>query len=218
MRRVCATFLLLLLAAASQQVGENTTARSTGAATFQTSTQLVVETVSVKDKSGTPVEGLTAKDFTVTEDGAPETIRFFEFERLPEAPRSADVGPPAPGVAALAKLPKTRIAPEPPGSVKYRDRRLLALYFDMSAMPVGDQLRALTAAQKFIRTQLTPADLVCLLMYDGGGVQVLEDFTDDRDRLESIIATMIVGEDQNSGDTTGDASSADTGAGGGPGV
>lgn len=212
MRRVCATFLLLLLAAASQQVGENTTARSTGAATFQTNTQLVVETVSVKDKSGTPVEGLTAKDFTVTEDGAPETIRFFEFERLPEAPRSSDVGAPAPGVAALAKLPKTRIAPEPPGSVKYRDRRLLALYFDMSAMPVGDQLRALTAAQKFIRTQLTPADLVCLLMYDGGGVQVLEDFTDDRDRLESIIATMIVGEDQNSGDTTGDASSADTGA------
>lgn len=79
--------------------------------------------------------------------------------------------------------------------MKYRDRRLLALYFDMSAMPVGDQLRALTAAQKFIRTQLTPADLVWLLMYDGGGVQVLEDFTDDRDRLESIIATMIVGED-----------------------
>ena len=56
MRRVCATFLLLLLAAASQQVGENTTARSTGAATFQPSTQLVVETVSVKDKNGTPVD------------------------------------------------------------------------------------------------------------------------------------------------------------------
>ena len=36
---------------------------------FQTTTQLVVEMVSVKDKNGAVIEGLTAKDFTVTENG-----------------------------------------------------------------------------------------------------------------------------------------------------
>jgi len=46
---------------------------------FTSSTQLVVEVVSVKDKSGNIVEGLTAKDFTITENGVPQTISFCEF-------------------------------------------------------------------------------------------------------------------------------------------
>ena len=53
-----------------------------GTVKFTASTQLVIETVSVKDKNGNPVEGLTAKDFTITEDGVPQTISFL---RIPEA-------------------------------------------------------------------------------------------------------------------------------------
>ena len=51
---------------------------------FRSSTQLVVETVVVKDKSGKHIEGLTAKDFTITEDGAPQAIKFFEFQKVVE--------------------------------------------------------------------------------------------------------------------------------------
>jgi VWFA-related protein len=193
----------------AQQIGQNTPTPSSGAATFQANTQLVIETVTVKDKNGNPVEGLAANDFTVTEDGAAQTIKFFEFQKLPAAsdpartlePRPADVTP-------LPKLPRTQIEPERPGDVRYRDRRLLAIYFDLSAMPIGDQLRAFDAARKFIQTQLTPADLVALMEYQGGGVQVLQDFTDDRDRLLSIIGTLVVGEDENA--VTNDP--ADTGA------
>jgi VWFA-related protein len=181
--------------------------------TFKTSTQLVVETVSVKDKSGKPVEGLTAKDFTITEDGVPQTIKFFEYQKFEEAPDAAAPAqkPVARMIEPLKKLPHTQISPESPGNVKYRDRRLLAMYFDMTAMPIPDQLRALDAGRKFIRTQMTPSDLMAIMIYAGAAVQVAQDFTDDRDRLLSIIETMVVGEDENA-DTTNDASTADTGA------
>ena len=39
----------------------------------------------------------------------------------------------------------------------------------MTAMPPPDQLRAITAAQKFIRTQMTPADRMALMRFEGGG-------------------------------------------------
>ena len=212
MRRITAIFFSLILAASAQQVGQNTASPSSTSATFQTSTQLVVETVVVKDKNGNPIENLTAKDFIITEDGAPQTIRLFEHQNVPDAAPQDQGLLPSQRVAPLPKLPSTHIAPESPGNVKYRDRRLLALYFDMSAMPVPDQLRAFTAARKFIQTQMTSADLIALLLYQAGAVQILQDFTGDRERLESIIETLIVGEDQNSGDPVNDASSADTGA------
>jgi VWFA-related protein len=209
MRTATAIIFSLALAANAQQVGQNAPA-SSAAATFQSSTQLVVETVSVKDKNGNPVENLTAKDFSVTEDGVPQTIRFFEFQKMQDNPPAPSASPGRP--APFPKLPKTQIAPESPGNTKYRDHRLLALYFDMSAMPETDQLRAFAAAQKFIQTQMTASDLMAIMVYEEGAVQILQDFTAGRDRLQSIVETLIVGEDQNTADTANDASSADTGA------
>jgi VWFA-related protein len=202
---------LFVVAATAQQVGQNAPS-SSAPATFQSNTQLVIETVSVKDKNGNPVENLTAKDFTITEDGAPQTIRFFEYQKLQQSAPPAPGAAPRTSAAPFAKLPKSQITTESPGNVKYQNRRLLALYFDMSAMPEPDQLRAFNAARTFIETQMTPSDLVALMAYQGGAVQILQDFTDDRDRLLSIVETLVVGEDQNSGDTTTDASAADTGA------
>jgi VWFA-related protein len=212
--RPLTTCILIALTVSAQQPPppQNAPAAADGVATFKTSTQLVVETVGVKDKSGKPIEGLTKEDFIVTEDGAPQTIAFFEYQKLPEAPapaiKTTDVAPAA--VVPFPKLPKTTIAPERPGDVRYRDKRLLVLYFDLVAMPIPDQLRALEAAQKFVRTQMTPADLMAIMTFDNGAVQVLQDFTDDRERLLSIVETLAVGEDEDA--TAADASSADTGA------
>jgi len=58
--------LLQTLPAAAQQIGQNAPPGAKGTATVRVSTQLVVETVSVKDKKGNPIGGLTAKDLTVT--------------------------------------------------------------------------------------------------------------------------------------------------------
>src|SRR5215472_12156153 len=100
--------------------------------TIRVDTQLVVETVMVKDKDGKPIEGLTEKDFTVTEDNVPQTISIFHFERLADtpaaepaaAPPAAPVQPPTPNTVSPA-------APAAAGSSRYEDRRLMALFFDM---------------------------------------------------------------------------------------
>lgn len=208
--RLFATILLCALGAAPQQVGQNAPITAKPQLTVRTSTQLVVETVVVKDANGKSVEGLTANDFTVTEDGAAQEISFFEFQRLPEAADSAPLAEPG-RPKLLVKLPRTQISPEAPGKVRYSERRLLALYFDVSAMPPPDQLRALNAAKKFVRTQMTVSDLMAIMMFSGGAVRVLVDFTADRDRLLSTIETMIVGESEDALESTVD-DVADTGA------
>jgi VWFA-related protein len=209
-------FLFLTLAVASlhaQQIGQNTSSSTAGTYTLTAKSQLVVETVVIKDKEGKFIPGLSAKDFTVTEDGTPQTIKFCEHQDL--AAEEAPVAPAAKGTEQIKiykKLSRTQLAPEAPENSRYKNRRLLALYFDMSAMRPPDQLRALSAAEKFLRAEMTTVDLVAILRYQGGSVDILQDFTADRNKLLSILETMIVGEGQGSVETIDDASSADTGA------
>ncbi len=190
-----AAISLLLTTTLLAQVGRNKDPQQE-APLFQANTQLVIETVNVKDKDGKPIRGLTAKDFVLTEDGAPQSIRFFEFQELEDKVEPLVMGPET-RVAPLPRLSHSQIAPEPPGDVRYRNRRLLAMYFDFTSMPMPDQLRALGAAKKFLRTQMTPADLVALMAYRSGSVEVFQDFTADRTRLLEIVETLIVGEDEN---------------------
>src|SRR3984957_18078952 len=198
--------------AAGQQIGQNKTPGATGTYTFSVKSQLVGETVVAKDKQGEFIEGLTAKDFSVTEDGVPQTIRFCEHQDLTDA-TPVPIAPPGSEEIKLYKtLARTQIAPESAGNERYKNRRLLALYFDMSAMRPADQLRALTAAEQFLRTQMTAVDLVAIMRNNSASVDILQDFTADRNKLLSILQTLIIGEGQGSAETIDDASSADTGA------
>lgn len=169
-------------------------------ATFQTGARLVVEAVTVKDKKGKPIEGLTQADFALTEDGKPQTIAFVEAYRMPEERTTLEAY--TASAVPVDKLARVQIAPSPPAGEK--DKRLLTLYFDMPALPGVDQLRALRAAQKFIREQMTTADLIAILQFADGYVQVLQDFTADRAKLLTVLQTLAVGEEQYAVDPTVD--------------
>jgi VWFA-related protein len=216
MTRNSALLMLLFVAAplTAQQIGTNAPQPGQEATyTLSVKSQLVTESVIVKDKQGKFITGLTAKDFAVTEDGTPQTIRIFEHETLP-----VDVAPLPPqtpsdeNVTVYNRLARTAIAAEDNSARKYKDRRLLAMYFDMTTMRPADQQRALEAAQKFIRTQMTEADLVSILRYEGGAVDVLLDFTADRNKMLSVLETLVVGEGQGNQEGVNDSGAADTGA------
>ena len=213
-RLLFATFLLATVTprpqARAQQIGQNKTSGSDTTYQLSVRSQLVVETVVVKDKQGNPINDLTAQDFTLTEDGIPQKIRFAEHQILPST--SAPMPPTPEDITIYKRLARTQIAPESSENLRYKNRRLLALYFDMSSMGPAEQLRALEAAEKFVRTQLTEVDLVSILRYSGGSVDILQDFSADRNRLLSILQTMIVGEGQGTNDSIDGASSADVGA------
>ena len=167
--------------------------------TFRSGTRLIVQTVSVKDKDGHAVEGLTAKDFVVVEDGVPQAISFVEFQRLPDRRTETPALLAIPRVAAAPPMPSAtqgQIVTPPPGDTRYRDRRLLVLYFDLTAMPPADQGRAYAAAQKFIDAQMQPSDLVAIMTFGGGAVRVKQDFTGDRAQLREVMQTLIFGDDK----------------------
>ena len=165
------------------------------APTFRATADLIVQTVTVKDKSGQPVLGLAAKDFVVTEDGQPQDIAFVEYDALDAAPAAAQSvttgNAPLPVTAPTSAVAST--TPDVvsvPGTAAYRGRRLLVLYLDLSKMPFFDQLRTFDGAYRYITTEMSPADLVAIMVYDGAGVRLKQNFTDDRAALRTTIQTL----------------------------
>ncbi len=155
--------------------------------TLSVNTQLVVETVTVRDKDGKTIEGLRADDFVVTEDGAPQTISVFQFERLQDSAPSNPVPPPKP----VQVLKPNQITPPPAGDPRYMSRRLLVLFFDMTSTPPPDQFRAFSAAEKFIQSQMAAPDLVAIMTFSDGAIRVQKDFTDNRDQLLDTLHLLM---------------------------
>ncbi|MBI3679703.1 MAG: VWA domain-containing protein [Acidobacteria bacterium] len=182
---------------------------------FRATTRLVIVDVFVRDRGGKDLAGLGREDFTILEDGKPQQISIFEFQKLdPEAP--APGSPPAARPAAPARPAEARpqtITTAAPGKIQYQDRRLMVLFFDLSSMPPADQIRAGRSAQKFIEQQMRPADIVAIMTF-ATTLKVEQDFTDDRERLTGVLNSIRTGEASElaAEATTGDENDEDTGA------
>ncbi len=135
------------------------------------------------------MRGLTRDDFTMTEDGRPQTISTFDFEEIAQQP--IDVAPAA-MPTVLGSVGRAVEAPAPAAEVKPVDmhgRRLIAMLFDLSSMQPEEAFRAATAARDYVEKKLTPADMVAITVLSTT-LRVVQDFTGDRELLLQTIDQM----------------------------
>jgi VWFA-related protein len=157
-RSVSAALLLSCLAVAPAQ------AQRFGEAVEVT----VVEVpVTVVDRSGNPVQGLTRESFEVYDDGKRTPIEYFE-------------------VVDLANVTAAPGRPIPP--VAYRNFLLL---FDLANSRPGTIGRAQTAARSFLDGSLTNRDLVGVAVYTpSNGLRMLTSFSADRALVKNAIEAL----------------------------
>jgi len=157
------------------------------AATFVSDTKLVVVNVAVKDKAGRPAMNLTKEDFLIFEDNTPQKLAVFDIQEIsaePIAPLSTAARP-----GTLEERAPIAVSRDPK---RFQDKRLIALFFDLTSMQPADQLRARDAAIKFVETQLTAADLVSVMTFSTK-LTVAVEFTDDREALVSALRQIALG-------------------------
>jgi VWFA-related protein len=129
--------VLALAASTSPQVPPSSPAP--GAPQFPAGVELVSVDVVVLDKDGQPVPGLTAADFTVREDGAPQSIASFEAVRFDESAPSAAV----PGV--VSSNVEERVRPDRSFTIVYDDVHLTAIGSKLAQAEVGKLVDTMAA-------------------------------------------------------------------------
>lgn len=126
--------------------------------------------VTVVDRAGAPVQGLTKENFEVFDDGKRVPIEYFE-------------------VLDLATITAAPGRPIPP--VAYRNFLLL---FDMANSRPGTITRAQAAARSFLDdTSLTARDLVGVAVYTpSNGLRMVTSFSADRTLVKNAIDALGV--------------------------
>jgi len=120
---------------------------------FPTQLEQVIVDVVVTDKKGVPIEGLTAADMAVTEDGVKQDIVSFEAVELPEQPSQA--APPPPKISS-------NVARE-----EQRGRTFVVVFDDMHITPWrANQAKA--AVVSFLEKGTREGDRVSLITTAGG--------------------------------------------------
>jgi VWFA-related protein len=144
--------------------------------------------VEVNDRSGKPITGLRASQFSISDDGKPQKITNFSYSDIEKVETA--------GVENAKSIVVPVDSDEPVASQDVsdaiRDHRMIVLFFDLTSMETDDLTRAHDSALKFVRTQMTPADLVAVVTFSSR-ISVLANFTNDRATLEKAIAQIIPG-------------------------
>jgi VWFA-related protein len=173
-------------------------------ARIEVTTELVLVNVVAHDKKGNLVRDLKKGDFTLFEDGKKQEISTFDFENVDELQTAGAVEATVSGVAGAGTL--LRSGKQGATSLDARDRRLILLFFDFSAMDPEQIDRSVDAAKKFVDTKMQPADLMALVSL-ATNMRVDLDFTDDKSKLLAALTAYSSGQGQ--GFENGSAGSAE---------
>jgi VWFA-related protein len=184
--------------------------------TFKAQAELVLVDISVRDKNGKLIRDLKPEDFTVLEDNKPQKVSSFDVENMENTPAV-----PTQEVNLLSSSPKkARAATSSSDSAAaadeqaIKDRRLIILFFDLSAMQPDEIERSAAAAQNYLDKQMEAADLVSVVSL-GNAITVNQDFTSDRAQLKKVLDSFNLGagagfEEGSTGTTEGTADNANS--------
>ncbi len=140
--------------------------------TLKVNSDLVLTNVVVRNKkTGELVRGLTAKDFTLEENGKTQEITSFDFENVDRAaPLDEATVNGKSGVGILGNMNRAAT------SEQLRNHRLIVMFFDITSMQPEDLERAQEAARNYINKQMQPADLAAVVSLDNS-LSLDQDFT-----------------------------------------
>ena len=160
---------------------------------IQVTSELVLVNVVARDKKGNLVRDLKKGDFTVFEDGKKQEISTFDFENVDELATAGAAEATVSGAAGPGTL--LRSAKKAAPSLDARDRRLILLFFDFSAMDPEQIERSVDAAKKFVDTKMQTADLIAVVSL-ATNMRVDLDFTDDKTKLLAALTAYNSGQGQ----------------------
>jgi VWFA-related protein len=151
---------------------------------IRATTELVLVNVVARDKKGNLVRDLKQQDFTVLEDGQKQQVASFDFENIDELALTQQTMATVTGTSGRA--PTAVAGQSTEHAVDARDRRLILLFFDFSAMDPEQIDRAVDAAKKYVSTKMQSADLIAIVSLSTN-MRLDLDFTGDKAR---ILATL----------------------------
>lgn len=157
---------------------------------IEVTTELVLVNVVARDKKGNLARDLKKEDFTLFEDGKKQAISTFDFEKVDELATAGAAEATVSGVTGEGAL--LRSGKKTPPSLDARDRRLMLLFFDFSAMDPEQIDRSVDAAKNFVNTKMQPADLMALVSL-ATNMRVDLDFTDDKTKLLAALSAYSSG-------------------------
>jgi len=156
--------------------------------------ELVLVNVTVKDKSGNIVTNLKPEDFTILEDNKPQRVVSFDIENI-DAVANQDVAQSHPLTNQTSPAQPAVPISSASNTDQFKDRRLVVLFFDLSAMEPDEIDRAVTSAEHYVDAQMAPADVVSIVSL-GSSLLVNQDFTSDHDLLKKQLQAFSTGSGQ----------------------